>query len=89
MSKLSQKEIYNLIIALNGDADEPLHYEDEEYNFRNLQNLCGLTDFLCKKICEIQRDSTHGERFQRYTKWWIEETIKAFKDELDLDNGLI
>ena len=89
MSKLSQKEIYNLIMELNGDADEPLHYEDEEENFRNLQNLCGLADFLCEKICEIQRESKHGERFQRYTKWWIEETIESFKDELDRDAGLI
>lgn len=82
-------EIYKLAMTLIGEAGEPRspRYDDVYYN--NLVRLCDLTDYLCEKICEIQRESTKGEKFQRYTKCWIEETIKAFKDELDRDAGLI
>ena len=89
MVKMGYYEIYRLVMALIGDVDEPLHYEHEEDNFMHLSQLCELADLLCKKICEIQRESKDGERFQRYTKWWIKETIKAFRDELDRDAGLI
>lgn len=89
MVKMGYYEIYRLVMTLIGDVDEPLHYEQEEDNFMHLCQLCDLADLLCEKICEIQRESTDGARFQRCTKSWIEETIEAFKDELDRDAGLI
>lgn len=87
--KMTAYDIYRLAMTLIGDVDEPLHYEQEEDNIMHLSQLCDLADLLCEKICEVQRESKDGERFQRYTKCWIEETIEAFKDELDRDAGLI
>jgi len=66
-----------------GEAAEPYNTRYEEINYNNLVRLCDLTDYLCEKICQIQRESTKGGMFQSYSKCWIEETIKAFKEELE------
>lgn len=83
MVKMTTYEIFKLVMTLIGDVDEPLHYEQEEDNIQHLTQLCSVTDFLIEKICEIQKESNEGERFQRFTKCWIEETIEGLKDEID------
>lgn len=81
--KMTAYEIYRLAITLIGDVDEPLHYEQEEDNMLHLAQLCDLTDYLLEKICQIKRESNEGERFQKFTMYWIEETAECLKDEID------